>query len=336
MSPDDLATRRRMNLMASVSRSSGLEQDGDDLKNYKTQEEYREFIQEKAFTPYKFYSMYISLTGQFRGVDEKKQRIDIQENLLIIFREKLREGVASSSRKDAFALETYETSLYISIIFKSPKQTTSIIPHLFPPRISGQLQSAGFTLASPSIFSLLNSLLHYLVTFYPSQGPYHQHLGSIPETLLPNKSQVSTWLSSLTKSLRMRNYARFAVLSQRATVVDMLETSVANSKKVDTKGSSPHGDDNLGLKAVLFLVDTLRKKAADTAWAVIRSAYRELSCDQASVETKTWLTRSLCLESAVADSQNCDVETWLERMAPLGHVRRKEGIEGRWIVCKAR
>ncbi|KAF8882027.1 hypothetical protein CPB84DRAFT_225698 [Gymnopilus junonius] len=71
-----------MNLMASVSRSSGLEKDGDDLKNYNAQEEYRRFIQEKV------------------------------------------DNIFENHRRTSF---------------ESPKQTISIIPHVFPPRSSPSL-----------------------------------------------------------------------------------------------------------------------------------------------------------------------------------------------------
>ncbi|KAJ6585326.1 hypothetical protein B0H19DRAFT_1109218 [Mycena capillaripes] len=39
------APRRKMEHIASVSRSSGLEKDGDALKNFDVQDEYRTFIQ---------------------------------------------------------------------------------------------------------------------------------------------------------------------------------------------------------------------------------------------------------------------------------------------------
>ncbi|EAU86223.2 hypothetical protein CC1G_03434 [Coprinopsis cinerea okayama7 len=67
----------RMELMASVSRSSGLERDGDDLKNYNIQQEYREFIQGKLDGFSKRYPL------EIRSAD--KQRIEAQENLLILF-----------------------------------------------------------------------------------------------------------------------------------------------------------------------------------------------------------------------------------------------------------
>ncbi|CAA7262917.1 unnamed protein product [Cyclocybe aegerita] len=307
-----------MHLMASVSRSSGLEKDGDDLKNHAIQEEYRKFIQEKL-------DEVMSARCRIHSESEsgKKLRVDTQENVLILFR-RLREGVASSSRNDAFAMEAYETSLYLSILFESPKQTTSIIPHLFatdPPPIP-----------KPAIYTILCSLLHFLVVSYPSQSRYHEHLDSIPRSLLSRKSELFLWLSSLTKSLRTRNYSKFAALAQKRTIVQFIDSFL---ELHETKMEGAHkADDKLGLEAVLFFTDVLRQKAAETSWTILRSAYRELWFDYES--TKTWLPRSLCLDSIQDDRRSVRIDDWMGSRVSMGHVRPKDGVEGRWIVCKAR
>ena len=130
----------------------------------------------------------------------------------------------------------------------------------------------------------------------------------------------------------MRNYAKFENLSAKKTVLEVIGESTAISAFDD--GNELNND--LGTRALLFLVDSLRRKAGDSAWDTIRSAYRELSCDPTSLGTTTWLRRSLCLESVVLDDYSCEIESWLEQKLPLGHVRRKEGVEGRWIICKGR
>ena len=86
------------------------------------------------------------------------------------------------------------------------------------------------------------------------------------------------------------------------------------------------------------LVDSVRAKARATAWLVIRSAYRELHCVPPPVDvpvvaasTSEWLARSLALHPAEAMKA---VDIWLEQKCAEGEVRRKEGAEGRWIVCK--
>ena len=189
--------------------------------------------------------------------------------------------------------------------------------------------------------SILTSLLHFLTVYYPSQSAYHQHLASIPEILLPRKSEEFMWLLSVTKSMRMRNYAKFSTLVQEISVSELLDTIQINSSAPQGSGSrsglvtSPQTN-NLARKAVYCLVDTLKEKFAETSWGVIRSAYRELSCDQNSRETKTWLKRALNLASIGAENDDSRLEVWLGDKASAGHVRRKEGSEGRWIICKAR
>jgi len=201
----------------------------------------------------------------------------------------------------------YETSLYLAALFQSPKQTISVIPHLIPPRNE---RSESKLPRNPSMHCLLISLLHQLVTSYPSQSQYYQQLDAIPKELLPAKSEVSVWLTSLTKSIRTRNYSRFTGLSQNSSVLNVLQSTSRSE---------------LGQKAVLSLLEILKEKVTDTTWAVIRASYREFN--QTSEETSSWLARSLCLESA---------SNWLIARTPDGHVRPKEGVEGRWIVCKIR
>lgn len=217
--------------------------------------------------------------------------------------------------------KVYELSLYLAVIFESQKQTASIIPTLFT-RSDTSDSTTATSLPTPSTHSILISLLHHLVTSYPSQSTYNQHRTQIS---LRNRSKASDWLISLTRSLRMRNYAKFENLSGKKSVLEVIGESTTSTTNSD-----------LGTRALLFAVDSLRRKAGDSAWDTIRSAYRELSCDTTSLGTKTWLRRSLCLDSVVLDDSSCEIESWLEQKLPLGHVRRKEGVEGRWIICKVK
>ena len=136
----------------------------------------------------------------------------------------------------------------------------------------------------------------------------------------------------------MRNYAKFENLSGKKTVLQVIGESTAATTTTLDDGNELgfHANSDLGIRALLFLVDSLRRKAGDSAWDTIRSAYKELSCDPTSLGTKTWLRRSLCLDSVVLDDSSCEIESWLEQKLPLGHVKRKEGVEGRWIICKVR
>src|SRR5882762_8241984 len=105
---------------------------------------------------------------------------------------KLREGIYASNRRDMFAVEgavpcridiiffadaqavrvslAYETSLFLSIIFISPRQTTSIISHLLPGLYSSETPPESHPTA------VLLSLLHHLIMSLPSQRLYYDHL----------------------------------------------------------------------------------------------------------------------------------------------------------------
>ncbi|KAG1842989.1 hypothetical protein DFJ58DRAFT_805199 [Suillus subalutaceus] len=232
----------QMEHIASVSRSSGLEQGGDALKDSKVQEQYRVFVGEKL---HKFWT--------------EKQTKNGQENILILFR-KLREGIFASKRSDAFAIEVYEISLCLSALFDSPIQTSSILSHLLPEL---------YTSASiqPPISSVLISLLHHLIAGYPSQKTYFEHLSC----LSPNEAYA--WISNLATSLRTLNYIRVEALSRHDVYRHILSVS---------KSSDETNDElvRLSQDAVHALVERLRSKARDKAWVVLRSAYRELSASE--------------------------------------------------------
>ncbi|KIJ45118.1 hypothetical protein M422DRAFT_29972 [Sphaerobolus stellatus SS14] len=118
-----------MDLLASVSRSSGLQSDGDELKKSRVQEDYRKFVQTRLDDYLRKHPLYDHIENvENRGEDSQK---NTQSNILILFR-KLREGLMASKRLDDFALEVYEISFFLSIIFRIPAQTTSISGQLLP------------------------------------------------------------------------------------------------------------------------------------------------------------------------------------------------------------
>lgn len=62
-------------------------------------------------------------------IGNHQQQRDALELLLLDFR-KLREGIISAGRNDAFAVEVYETSAKLAIFARSVPQIASILPHL--------------------------------------------------------------------------------------------------------------------------------------------------------------------------------------------------------------
>ncbi|SRR6266550_848622 len=288
---------------------------------------------------------------------ERMHRVEAQENVLILFRQFHLEIIVScglrvltSSRETEgrhifskasrpvcigrcvistvlihcskeFPLQVYETSLFLAIIFESPRHASVIIPHLVP-----DLYLPCSEHSQHVTFTILASSVHHLLAQYPSQGLFHQHLDSIPHQLFPKDSKARKWLTSLASCLRKRQYAMFERESRRSTILRVL------CLQEEELGLSKH----LGSLAVLVAVDSLRAKARETAWTVMRSAYRELACHVGSMDTRNWLERSLCLKSTISESFTIPLEQFLDQQSSLGAVRAKEGVEGRWIVCKIR
>lgn len=234
----------------------------------------------------------------------------------------------------------YETSLYLSILFHSDKQTTSIPSHFLPQLYLAQPEAQTPSHSHQALPATLLSLLHYLLQGYPSQSRYYEQLHSLPRAFLPRDSDAYHWLAQLTRCLRTRNYAQLQDLTDRSAFARFLSAldSVGGGQK--DKAGRPV---DLALEAMCVLVDGVRAKARATAWLVIRSAYRELHCVSppadvpvAHASTSEWLARSLALRPLGCPGIEATkaVDVWLEQKCTDGEVRRKEGTEARWIVCK--
>ncbi|KAL4246579.1 hypothetical protein ABKN59_008477 [Abortiporus biennis] len=344
--------KRHMELIASVSRSSGVDKDGDALRDFKVQQEYREFIQEKLDKYREDYPRFSYASTK----DDGKQKEAIQENLLILFR-KLREGILSTKRADDFALEVYETSLYLSVIFDSPKQTTSILSHLLP----------NLYLKFPDLDSMpsrgsvrktsLLSLLYNLIASYPSQSRYFEQINSLPPKFLPRNSKEYRWIAELSRCLRTRNYTRLESLTTKETIAEIIGTasltppsvkipseSVQRStKSVSSKNPKSQVDhETLELDTFVTLLSSIRSKTRSTTWTIIRSAYMELNLSVSS-STSEWLCRSLTLcpvDPGSEDSLKYDVDMlvlgWIDERAKLGEVKKKEGsnVDDIWKLLK--
>ncbi|KAL1702759.1 hypothetical protein EV121DRAFT_281628 [Schizophyllum commune] len=318
--------KRNMTLIASVSRSSGLERGGDDsLKDHGIQEEYLPTF--PTSDPYS--------SG------------------------KLREGISASKRSDAFAIEAYETSLFLAVISGNHRRISPIVSQITPElytEIKGPHPNAAlaFTIA----------LLYHLAASFPSQAVFQQQLASFQQgssPLVPLGSPEYAWIRSLAASLRQMNVARFGRLTspsalplsesdKLARAVDDLSlgerTASATTQSPTAVCSSttvPRSSRTLAENALHAALDMLREKVREHAWDVLRAAYKELS---STADGAPWLARSLALDiepgsvegepgSKDEASGSQDLARWLERQAQLGRVKRKEGVEGRWLVCKS-
>ncbi|KIO05369.1 hypothetical protein M404DRAFT_141071, partial [Pisolithus tinctorius Marx 270] len=252
---------------------------------------------------------------------------------------KLREGLLSSGRNDQFALEgssLYETSLYLSIMFESSVgmlDTTSILARLVPgmyttivrPLQSSQSQSP--SQSSASLTAIL-MLLHTLIITYPSQRAYFDTLKSIPECILDRKSETYVWVRAVARCLGGCDFVEFEKLTRGSSVFDLVASTAPNAQAIPSRHTL-----DLARTALRVLLSRLRAKARDRAWVVFRSAYREISEGD---EVKRWLERYLALESSVPGTGKIPFDEWIRERERDGHVGRKEGAVGKWVVCKLR
>lgn len=212
-------------------------------------------------------------------------------------------------------VSVYETSLFLAAIFDSQKQLNSIVPQL--PSLHNSVSKVAH----------LISLVHYLTDHYPRQGVFQQHLDLLPPSFLPRDSETRKWITSLSASLRTHNYVKFAELTNPDAFAHFV---------IDEADPSLSANDSTASLALQAVVDSLRRRSRDDTWNILRTSYREWSCQHGDNWTRTWLERCLVLRSVSPLGQNTTVEQWLEGHAKDGHVRPKEGIDGRWIICKPR
>ncbi|KAL4064155.1 hypothetical protein V8B97DRAFT_1328665 [Scleroderma yunnanense] len=321
---------RKMELMPSVSRSSGIgvnkDADGDSLKNYRVQEEYRAFIDGKLNV---FWDRYASTT-----IDSaERQRVESQTNILILLR-KLREGLLASGRKDAFAIEVYETSLCLSILFESSvaSDTTSILSWL--PSMYARTSELGAS-STTAPMTIIIYLLHLLLTGYPSQLAYLDYLKTL--TLRRTSRQEErergvepyyVWIRALACALRRYQFTTFDKLS-RATAFERSYPHLSHASSSHPRAMGPY--DDLAKAAIHALLTRLRLKVRETAWGVMRRVYREvsLSDDDKEEEQGRWLGRYLALDGG----EGAEVE-WMEGRMEMGHVISKK--DRQWMVCRVR
>ncbi|KAF5389288.1 hypothetical protein D9757_003390 [Collybiopsis confluens] len=324
---------RRLENIASVSRSSGLEKDGDALKDLRTQEEYRQFIQGKLDS---FWAR------PAHSSDQQSQ--EIRENILILFREctlhisaveldfpggKLREGIVASKRNDRFSVQVYETSLYLSTIFDNTRQLGSVLAYFIPNRPDTDPTEA-LSFHTQSANAVLVALVNQLVLGYPSQNACRRSVHAIPGNVLPRASR--RWILDLLSSLWARNFSKFEKLTRQTTFIPLIESSSLTTglggMSISDSSAIIMPDHDLAEEALCHAIDALRLRVRNSAWKILCSSYRELACHSNS-ETRDWLVRSLVLAE-----DHSALEEWLEEKKKAGHVRPKEGVEGRWIVCK--
>lgn len=300
-----------MNLVASVSRSSGLEKGGDDLKDNAVQEEYREFIRDKIDSAPEVWD-----TQNLPALpkEELERRDEVRENILILLR-KLREGISAAKRSDAFAIEVYETSFFLAVVSRSHRRISPIVSQVHP-----ELYADTPGPHSNADVAFLVSLIYHLAASYPLQTPFQQQLSIVTGQLLPPASPQHKWIKSIAASLRQSNYTRFYQLTTTSAL------PLSDDLSLDALSLRPQSSRASAEKALSVALDMLQAKVRERAWEILRMAYHELST---APEGATWLARSLALEP---DPET--VTRWLDGQSEKGGVKRKENGGERWLTCK--
>ncbi|KAL5482771.1 hypothetical protein ACEPAI_9366 [Sanghuangporus weigelae] len=302
-----------------ANRSGGDNAEGDRLKNKDVQEQYWKLVSERIESHWK----------EFPSRSDKSSSQTERESNILLFLRKLREGILSSHRKDRFALDVYETSFYLAIIFNSPVQAASSLAHLpdiisaLPPNPCG----AGEFDQSRVEALVVTSSFFRLTEMFPSQMMFHRQMKFLKSLCcVEDKHNVAlNWVSSIRFSINCRNYTKFATLTceeQVKTIIRGIRYLAAIKESDDTKRQQ------YARIALFSAVDELRRRLRSVAWAILRSAYREYALGS-DADTASWLAKSLFLTSSDKD---IDVEDWLEQCEKDGHVVKKEGLQGRWII----
>jgi hypothetical protein len=217
----------------------------------------------------------------------------------------------------------YETSLWLSIIFRSHAQTVSILTPLLPDLYLSVKPPKGE--ASSSLTVLLASL-HSLERHYPSQRAFFDLKKSMPPSI-SLKDDHQDWLRGLSCSLRRSGYSQFQQLTQNASLGRLAALETPNH-------TPPSIAPDLPLLSLQTLVTSIRDHLRVSAWCTIRSAYREFALPLPN--TTTWLSEVLLLEPEMGKQEprrDSDmVQVWFTSRENLGEVVRKDGADGRWSV----
>ncbi|CAE6489722.1 unnamed protein product [Rhizoctonia solani] len=271
--------RAGLQWLPSVSRSSGLEPNGDALRSFETQQEYWEFITEKI--------MSLEIPGRYipKSVSERQEK---ESNAMILLR-KLREGFVATHRQDGFAIQVVEKSTYLSIIYNSPVNIASSFAYLSD-AYAVKPETAKISNLNKTAIELLQ-FLQSLVDEFPSQRISHRFILGSNEQCLPRSSTEWSFASDIAMALRRSNWWALEKLTNPKVIDERLKNEPWSGP---TSGSGESCSETesifLGLpsRALAHLLDRLRTKVRSSAWPVLRSAYRE-------VAKAPWLEQSLLL-----------------------------------------
>lgn len=298
--------RSGLEWLPSVSRSSGLEPNGDALRSFETQQEYWDFIVEKI----------LNLEVPGRVTLKASERQEKESNAMILLR-KLREGFVATDRKDDFAIQVVEKSTYLSLLYNSPVNIASSFSYLldaYSTSVTSESPTPAFN--QPAI-GLLH-FLHTLIDEFPSQRASHRLIlqsRSTTQTCLARDCPERSIACEIASALGRNNWWALEKLTSPAAVL--------NERLKNEPWVIPPDSDNcnevflkLPQRALVHLLQLLRVKVRSCAWPVLRSAYRE-------VVRAPWLEQSLFLPKGGGQNESEDGTSGLSEFM-RGAVERSE------------
>lgn len=184
-------------------------------------------------------------------------------------------------------------------------------------------------LASRIELAILISLLNTLVHEHPRQDSFHflfRWFYCLDKGSFWKKNSPSfRYAKRLSEALVINNLSRFEQLSKEPAVEGLFVQIMSSD------GQTRSAEGNLARMAIMALVNDLRSKVHDTAWEILRAAYREAD----SIISGEWLARVLILSVPSTDkspSQKAKyIDAWFLNK-PRIQVTPKEGVEGRWML----
>ena len=254
------------------------------------------------------------------GHEAQKDQLDL---ILLEFR-KLREGIIASGRKDAFAIEVYETSAKLALLGRNAPQIATILPHLvrvlhWPSQL---IRAASSDLEGQMAKLRVNGdVTHLPVTPLNTRARFAAYY--LLHTLLASRDRAafSRLLGDLVDFEPSSEDARVPYTNPHIQLVlrlfrlDMTGNYAGISKIL----SEPRNYDKFAWIIVRSSIASFREHA----WAVLRASYMATS-------DRKWLARSLCLEQGDESELQIFLEgkAWKDNVEADGTVLLKRGKMG--------
>lgn len=204
----------------------------------------------------------------------------------------------------------YETSLHLSLIFRSVGNLSSISSHLIQNLYARSADKAASWTAVLVQLQALADRGASQKTFYEARKDLRKE-HSLDDGL-------ESWISNLARSLHRNEGTRFEILSRAGTALQLLPK----------RPPVPEVGPDLAVAALEELLGVLREHARRSTWAVFRKSYREFG-----PSSRSWIAR-LLLFDVNSPAGNDALDSWLFRSEQQGEIGPKEGTESYWIVTK--